>query len=147
MNLNNYDKLIIAEARRYVKSIDGYDLDDLIQEGRLKFLIISKCHKPKKGKFSTFLVTCLRNHYRSLMKKKTPFTHSGIDFDKIPSKPESRNSWEDVCEKKPSEPTIKAINHLLKGNKWSNKRTMKAQGQPKSLGRRVKKEIADHVRP
>lgn len=64
---NQYEKLIHKIAHRYF--IIGYDYEDLVSEGTIKFFHILKEWKPEKGcKFSSLLGVALDNHYKMMLR-------------------------------------------------------------------------------
>ncbi len=62
----------------YMRKPTDYTLDDMIQIGAEVFVIASKTDKGK-SKFTTYLRTCLRNKYVTMMKKSFSNTRETID--------------------------------------------------------------------
>lgn len=67
--LDDYMELIRNHAKvglRYMRHPTIYTLDDMIQEGIIAFMKAKRTDK-KKSSFKTWLTTCLRSHYYSMM--------------------------------------------------------------------------------
>lgn len=63
-----YIKLIFSLASKY--KIDGYDTEDLAQEGLLAFLIACKSYDEQGGaSFKNYAVKCAKNRFNDIIKK------------------------------------------------------------------------------
>ena len=63
-----YIKLIYSLASKY--NIDGYDVQDIAQEGLLAFLIACKSYDEQGGaSFKNYAVKCAKNRFNDLSKK------------------------------------------------------------------------------
>ena len=61
-----YIKLIYTVAAKY--SVDGYDTDDLVQEGLLAFLSAAKAFSRDFGSYKNFALKCAKNRFADLLK-------------------------------------------------------------------------------
>jgi len=71
IKLDDYMDIITSHARvglRRMRAPTPYDLDDMIQEGKIAFIKAKRTDK-QKSKFSTYLTTCIRNRFYSMMVK------------------------------------------------------------------------------
>jgi len=71
IKLDDYMDIIVSHARvglRRMRAPTPYDLEDMIQEGKIAFVKAKRTDK-QKSKFSTYLTTCIRNRFYSMMVK------------------------------------------------------------------------------
>lgn len=62
--------LVYSYIRKNDIYLSGYDLEDLYQEGLLALWRACLNYNPSRGvKFSTYAVTCIRNHFVDLIRK------------------------------------------------------------------------------
>lgn len=63
--------------------INGYDADDLIQEGLIALWIASERYDPSRGtSFATYASVCINNRYRDLARKSKK-TISTVPLDSV----------------------------------------------------------------
>lgn len=63
-----YIKLIFSLAQGY--TVDGYEIEDFVQEGLLSFLLASKTYEPELGaSFKNYAVKCTKNRFSDIIKK------------------------------------------------------------------------------
>lgn len=70
-----YDKVVFDVANTY-HNIDGYGVEDLVQEGKILLTKLIYLYDESKGGFGGFLRTALNNKYVDMSRKKTPVTVS-----------------------------------------------------------------------
>lgn len=93
-----YIKLIYSLASNY--KVDGYDTQDLVQEGLLSFLIACSSYDEKSGaSFKNYSVKCAKNRYTDLIKKsksKSAVPNSQlVSMDAISDKTDDAQNVED----------------------------------------------------
>ncbi len=65
-----YIRLIYTVANQY--AIDGYDNDDLVQEGLLAFLLATKAYDSAMGaSFRNYALKCVKNRFKDILKKSS----------------------------------------------------------------------------
>ncbi|HUV84122.1 MAG TPA: hypothetical protein VMV86_00340 [Methanosarcinales archaeon] len=75
------NELMEQIAKQYERSFGGtiLDIDDLIQEAKLKYLLSR--HKIPLGSSKGYIATIIRNHFNSLLKKAS---YQATEIDYIP---------------------------------------------------------------
>lgn len=111
-----YIKLIFSLASKY--KIDGYDTEDLAQEGLLAFLIACKSYDEQGGaSFKNYAVKCAKNRFNDLSKKskkKSSVPDSKlVELDKIGNTEDELNVEEYVLEKEYLKTMLTHLDNLL----------------------------------
>lgn len=78
MQYENYKKLIYKLSYKWGKILN-LDIDELISEGNLIFVLCQESFNPTKSCFSTYLQTCLVRHFQQ-MKNRNKMKYEEIDF-------------------------------------------------------------------
>lgn len=83
--IEKYIRLIQKEARKASKMLGeariiSYNLDDLIQEGVVKFLQVERVYDYNKAQMSTVLTIALKNHYLNILKAESRRIMASIEF-------------------------------------------------------------------
>lgn len=80
--INKMKNLIYKEAMSFKRKYnlgDLYEVEDLVQEGYIVLMECIKKHDSEKGAFTTFLTTCLRNHYYQMVKKECTIRFESVE--------------------------------------------------------------------
>jgi RNA polymerase sigma factor (sigma-70 family) len=77
--------LIKNRAIHYAKQNNSIDYTELFAEANLVFTEIFYTHDIEKGKFSTYLTTCIDNHFKEITKKiqKVQVRESFVSLDEL----------------------------------------------------------------
>lgn len=111
-----YIKLIFSLASKY--NIDGYDTEDLAQEGLLAFLIACKSYDEKGGaSFKNFAVKCAKNRFSDLSKKSKNKSNvpdkNLVDIDTIDNAEDELNVEDYVLEREYLNTMLRHLDNLL----------------------------------
>ena len=111
-----YIKLIYSLAGNY--RIDGYDLQDLAQEGLLAFLIACKTYEEsKEASFKNYAVKCARNRFKDIIKKgksKSAVPNGQlVSIDSIGDREDELNIEDYVLEREYLKTMLRHLDNLL----------------------------------
>ncbi len=111
-----YIKLIYSLTSKY--NIDGYDTQDLAQEGLLSFLIACKSYDEKNGaSFKNYAVKCAKNRFNDISKKSKKKSSvpdkNLVDIDSIGNAEDELNVEDYVLEREYLKTMLIHLDNLL----------------------------------
>ena len=62
-----------------IRSFSCYGLEDLVQDGIVKYYDALRCFNPKKANFTTYFSTVLRNHYAKITLSEYRNKHTQVE--------------------------------------------------------------------
>ena len=136
-----YIKLLYSIASKY--NIDGYETQDMVQEGLLAFLIATKTYDEKSGaSFKNYASKCAKNRFNDIAKKslaKSAVPKSKIvSIDSLGEKTDDTQNIEDyVLEREYLKTFIKHLDSMLS---YEEKKVFNMYAEGYSY-----KEIADEI--
>ena len=85
INYEDYRKLIASRAWAWSKRT-GWDVQELIAEGNLAFVLALAGFDPQKACFSTYLYHCLQTHFSGLVSKQRALeSDEDVEPNSLPS--------------------------------------------------------------